>query len=223
MPISTDKYIEQTESLVCCKCLTFHQQIRDRNFFLHRIQAFTLEHAEILEYLADLDLYLKLSYGNGDLNRKLPCASIQDMLHFMENESSPNKVTAYFSHAELILLMLTAFGTHNDAIPLLGTNYAQQQNRKFRSSKMVPYAANLAAIKYDCPTSHQIDGQRKILFLLNQKPLHMKWCAEGSICTVTELRNFFDKSPMSNCPRNICGKNFAKLSVASNNGCALCC
>lgn len=141
----------------------------------------------------------------------------------MENESSPNKVTAYFSHAELLLLMLTAFGTHNDKIPLLGTNYAQQQHRKFRSSKMVPYAANLAAVKYDCPAFNNTDGERKILFLLNQKPLHMKWCAEGSICTVTELRKFFDNSTMRDCPKNICGEDFAKLSRASNNNCALCC
>lgn len=192
--------------------------------FLFFIQAFTLEQAKILEYLGDLDLYYKLSYGNAPLNTKLPCAAIQDMLRFMENDSSPNKVTAYFSHAELLILLLTAFGTHNDTLPLMGTNYKQQQHRQFRSSQMVPYAANLAAVKYDCDNSTTEDGKRKILFLLNQRPLKMKWCGNRSVCTVAEFRKFFDDSPMRDCPYGICGDEFAKLSLAESNvACLQCC
>lgn len=181
-----------------------------------------MNEAKVLEYLGDLDLYYKLSYGNAHLNTKLPCASIQDILHFMEDENSPNKVTAYFSHAELLLLMLTAFGTHKDTEPLLANNYYQHQNRKFRTSQMVPYAGSFAAVKYECPNA--TDGERrKILFLENQEPLKMNWCRDESVCTLAEFQKFFNNSPMRDCPHKICGPEFEKLSDKSNTECPHCC
>lgn len=189
--------------------------------YLH--QTFSLDEAKVLEYIGDLDLYYKLSYGNAKLNTKLSCASVQDILHFMEDEKSPNKVTAYFSHAELLLLMLTAFGTHNDTEPLLATNYYQQQNRKFRTSQMVPYAGSLAAVKYECPDATTDGEKRKILFLQNQLPLKMSWCKDESVCTLAEFRQFFNRSSMRDCPHKICGPEFEKLSDKSNTRCPDCC
>lgn len=50
----------------------------------------------------------------------------------------------------------------------MANNYFSQQNRHFRTSKISPYAANIAAIKYECNNNDDI-----VLFLLNQLPLKM--------------------------------------------------
>lgn len=172
-----------------------------------------MEEAIILEYLSDLDLYYRYSYGS-ELSPKLPCTVIKSMIDTMLLENSPNKVTAYFAHAELLLLMITALGAKYDHLSLLASNFEQQRNREFQTSKLVPYASTFSAVKFICSTesgtstSGRLDS--KILLLLNQKPITVPWCVDGYICTISEMLNMFNKSPMRNCPDDICGERFAK-------------
>lgn len=131
------------------------------------------------------------------------------MLEYLKDSwTEPTKVTAYFSHSTMLLMMFTAFGNYYDPLPLLASNYDQQQNRQFKTNKISPYAANFAAVKYECSLS-----KPKILFLHNQQPLSMNWCKLGSICTIDEIRKFYENSAMKNCPCDICNKKFAMLSA----------
>lgn len=172
-----------------------------------------MEEAIILEYLSDLDLYYRYSYGS-EISPKLPCTVIKSMIDTMLLENSPNKVTAFFAHAELLLLIITALGAKYDRSPLLASNFEQQRNREFQSSKLVPYASTFSAVKFICSaesgTSSSGRLDTKILLLLNQKPIKMPWCAGGYICTIAEMTNMFDRSVMRNCPNDICGERFAK-------------
>lgn len=52
-----------------------------------------------------------------------------------------------------------------DEKPLTAENFSSQHNRAFRSSQIVPYAANLVFVLYECS-----DGLRVQLFL-NEKPM----------------------------------------------------
>lgn len=172
--------------------------------------------------MSDLGLYYKLSYGNENLNSKLPCISIKDMINRLTDNSSSNKVTVYFSHAELLTMIITAFGIMRDAEPLVADNYVKMKNRKFRSSKWSPFASSFAAVKYNCPSVY--DGEKdsiKILMLLNQKPIDMPWCKNRTICTIEELQNKFNNSTMWDCPYDICGSNWTESSSssASNEDC----
>lgn len=177
--------------------------------------AFDLHEATVLEYLSDLELYYKLSYGNEELNGKLPCAAIKDMLTQMEDDMSPNKVTAYFSHAELLTMIVTALGAYRDVEPLTAHNYETMKDRQFRTSNWVPYASSIAAVKYNCPANDEPNSV-KILMLLNQQPLALDWCRDGSVCTLKEMQNMFFNSTMNQCPYGICGEKFAETVPGSN-------
>lgn len=167
---------------------------------------------ETLGYLSDLHSYYKASYGFSPLAEKLPCAAVKDMydtIHSVSGADNPLKVTAYFTHSTMLLMLITAFGLKHDQLPLRGDNFDRQQNRQFKTSQLVPYASNLAAVKYGCDNGRE----DKVLFLLNQRPVSMPWCADGEICTINEIGNMFGNSTMHNCPCDICGTEFAILSV----------
>lgn len=153
--------------------------------------------------------YYKCSNGYKEYSEKLPCAAVKDLLETMEDGSSTdNTVTAHFTHSALLLMILTAIGALSNELPLLATNYEMQENRQFKLSEICPYASSLAAVKYKCDAGQP----SKVLMLLNQKPIAMPWCKNGSICTPTEIRRMFEQSPMKNCPYGICDKKFVKQS-----------
>lgn len=164
---------------------------------------------KVLEYLFDLENYYKASYGYQNMTEKLPCAAIKDLYDSMKDSTDNTKVTAYFTHSYMLEMMLTALGTYHDKLPLLGTNFYQQTNRKFKTNKFLPFAANLAAVKYECSNNQPA----QILFMWNEKPIVMPWCVGGSICTLDEIHAMYYNSTMSNCPCDICGKEFAENSM----------
>lgn len=139
------------------------------------------------------------------------------MVETMESPSSSNKVTAYFAHAELIAMILTALGAKNDPVQLLASNFEQQKDRQFRSSKLLPFASSFAAVKYSCSANagdtsssdSVVIDEPKIMLLLNHKPLDVPWCKDRSVCTLTEMWQMFKSSPMRSCPHGICGKEYA--------------
>lgn len=153
--------------------------------------------------------YYKAFYGYKKMAEKLPCAVVKDMLDTMKSSSKNPKVTAYFTHSTMFLMIFVAFGNYQDEIPLMGDNYSDQRHRPFKTSKIAPYGASFGAVKYECSSGEPA----KILFLHNQRPISMRWCKLGTICTINEIENYIENSTMNNCPCDICGEKFAKLSI----------
>jgi hypothetical protein len=52
----------------------------------------------------------------------------------------------YFTHHEMILLVLTSLGLVKDKEALTSSNYDQMSSREWRSSFISPFTANLAAV-----------------------------------------------------------------------------
>jgi len=75
-------------------------------------------------------------------------------------------VTVQVGHAETLLPLLTLLGFFKDSDALTSTNYATQAQRSFRTSHMLPYAANLLLVLYDCG-----GGDLRLQPLLNEKPV----------------------------------------------------
>lgn len=155
------------------------------------------------EYLSDLENYYRNSYGNGKINEKLPCLLVGDMLKNLANIDNLPAVTVYFSHSSVLVTLLTSLGVFNDTKSLRYDNYAEQNDRQFRSSEITPFASNVAAIRYQCA-----DNSDKVLFLLNQKLLTMKWCKDGALCTLAEIQDMYSNSSMRDCrPNDFCRLN----------------
>lgn len=172
-------------------------------FQLYFGQALTPKHIKMLEYMGDLKDYYYSSYGNKKLNEKLPCNLVKDLVNKMNNVDEQPRVTGYFTHSTTLFLVLTSLGVFEDKTPLRADNFAAQQNRLFYGHDMCPFSANFAAIRYQCSEVDK-DESEKVLFLLNQKPLAMKWCKNGAVCTFRELKHMYEKSPMSNCTHKMC-------------------
>ncbi|KAG5676678.1 hypothetical protein PVAND_006495 [Polypedilum vanderplanki] len=172
--------------------------------------AFTREHVNILEYLEDLKYYSKGGYGN-EINSKLMCAAVQDMLRTLQSEHLP-KTVAYFTHASAIQLFLTALGYAKDNDALRADNYNQMKNRQFRSSVLSPFASNLAVVKYDCPEERE---RHKVQFFLNERPIDFEWCNIG-LCDLREVLNRYRHFLDGDCKNMYCGgnnSNYLKLST----------
>uniref|UniRef100_A0AAX7T4Y4 Multiple inositol polyphosphate phosphatase 1 n=1 Tax=Astatotilapia calliptera TaxID=8154 RepID=A0AAX7T4Y4_ASTCA len=129
--------------------------------------------AQVMEYANDLKHFWKRSYGY-DINSKSSCILFHDVFSRLEKAAKENMsgqqvaeaVTVQVGHAETLLPLLTLLGFFNDSEPLTSTNFAAQTRRSFRTSHMLPYAANLILVLYDCG-----GGDLRLQPLLNEKPV----------------------------------------------------
>ncbi|XP_035262811.1 multiple inositol polyphosphate phosphatase 1b [Anguilla anguilla] len=127
--------------------------------------------AKVLEYANDLKQYWKRAYGH-DINRKSSCILFHDVFSRLDQAANEIRfghvteaVTVQVGHAETLLPLLSLMGFFRDETPLTADNYVLQGNRTFHTSRIVPYAANLVFVLYDCE-----EGLR-LQFLLNERPL----------------------------------------------------
>ncbi|KAG1971917.1 multiple inositol polyphosphate phosphatase 1a [Pimephales promelas] len=135
-------------------------------------QLFDEVDAQVMEYAGDLKQYWKRSYGH-DINSKSSCILFHDLFYRLDqvvtNINSgvtvSEAVTVQVGHAETLIPLLTLLDLFKDDVPLKSTNFATQQNRIFRSGRIVPYAANLLVVLYKCP------GGIRIGVRLNEKSL----------------------------------------------------
>ncbi|XP_054456443.1 multiple inositol polyphosphate phosphatase 1a [Anoplopoma fimbria] len=129
--------------------------------------------AKVMEYANDLKQFWKRAYGY-DINSKSSCILFHDAFSRLNKAASENRsgqqvteaVTVQVGHAETILPLLTLMGFFKDSDALNSTNYATQAQRSFRTSRMLPYAANLLLVLYDCG-----GGDLRLQPLLNEKPV----------------------------------------------------
>uniref|UniRef100_A0AAV2JPH2 Multiple inositol polyphosphate phosphatase 1 n=1 Tax=Knipowitschia caucasica TaxID=637954 RepID=A0AAV2JPH2_KNICA len=131
-------------------------------------QLFDEVDAKVMEYANDLKQYWKRGYGH-DINSKSSCSLFHDLFSRLEraatnpgNVSEP--VMIQVGHAETLLPLLTLLGFFNDTERLTSKNFASQTNRSFRTSQMLPYAANLVLVLYNCG-----GGELRLQPLLNEK------------------------------------------------------
>ncbi|XP_070696762.1 multiple inositol polyphosphate phosphatase 1-like [Pempheris klunzingeri] len=136
-------------------------------------QLFDEDDAKVMEYESDLREFWKRGYGY-DINSKSSCILFHDVFSRLEKAASENKsgqqvteaVTVQVGHADTLLPLLTLLGFFKDSDALTSTNYASQAQRSFRTSRMLPYAANLLLVLYDCG-----GGDLRLQPLLNERPL----------------------------------------------------
>ncbi|KAI4893557.1 hypothetical protein NFI96_021356, partial [Prochilodus magdalenae] len=126
---------------------------------------------KVLEYKNDLKQYWKRGYGH-DINRKSSCSLFHDLFRRLDQASYDYRfgevtkaVSIQVGHAETLLPLISLMGFFRDETPLTAQNFSQQSNRKFRTSRIVPYAANLLFVLYECS-----DGLR-LQFFLNENPM----------------------------------------------------
>lgn len=121
------------------------------------------------------------------------------MLAHLSSTESP-KTSAYFAHSSTFILLLTLMGIARDEVHLRADNYFEMQNRRFKTSEISPFAANLVAVRYECPNEDEIE---KIKFFLNEKSLKFDWCTRD-LCNLSNFKKRYSLFVDANCPNIFC-------------------
>uniref|UniRef100_UPI0037E90010 multiple inositol polyphosphate phosphatase 1-like n=1 Tax=Semicossyphus pulcher TaxID=241346 RepID=UPI0037E90010 len=153
-------------------------------------QLFDEEDAKVMEYDSDLREFWKRGYGH-DINSKSSCNLFHDVFSRLDKAASESRsgqqvseaVTVQVGHADTLLPLLTLLGFFKDSDALTSTNYATQTQRSFRTSHMMPYAANLLLVLYDCG-----DSDLRLQPLLNEKPVTFPGLTEASVPLYQDVR-----------------------------------
>lgn len=185
----------------------------EKSWFVNRISpwcaAFTKEHLKILEYAEDLKYYYTSGYGH-EMNHKLGCSAVKDMMDRFERTVSGNyhepRVVVHFTHTEALQLLMVALGINKDNQPLTADNMRVQQRRLWRTSITNPFSANLVAVLYQCN-----DGEKdRVMFFLNEKPVDYPGCAVG-LCNWKYLKEQLYET-IQNCDLEFCDAGSAVRS-----------
>ncbi|XP_050669497.1 multiple inositol polyphosphate phosphatase 1-like [Leptidea sinapis] len=137
---------------------------------------------EVMEYLGDLRHYYRNGYGNiyniimgeyvmADLYKQFKLAT----------EEGGNTLTAYFTHATVLDMTWSALGLYKDTKPITGA--AGIHKRKWRTTYLSAFAANLLAVLYKC------DNDFKVVFYRNEEPI--KTMCHHGVCSWSDFENKF--------------------------------
>uniref|UniRef100_A0A3B4ZS37 Multiple inositol polyphosphate phosphatase 1 n=1 Tax=Stegastes partitus TaxID=144197 RepID=A0A3B4ZS37_9TELE len=156
-------------------------------------QLFDEDDAKVMEYEADLREFWKRGHGY-DINSKSSCILFHDAFSRLDKQVT-EAVTVQIGHADTILPLLTLLGFFKDSDALTSTNYATQTQRSFRTSRMMPYAANLLLVLYDCG-----GGDLRLQPLLNEKPVTFPGLTDqkASMPLYQDVRNHY-KDLLNGC------------------------
>lgn len=165
-----------------------------------------LQQASILEYFQDIKYYYQSGPG-GKNNENVQCYTVSDMMSHMKSKEGPN-VVAYFSHASAIQLFLTSLGLFNGTDSLRADNFENMKDRKWKTTLISPFAANVAVVRYKCVENDSNNLEDKIRFFLNERPLELDQCKSSSeSCRMNEINQIFEHFNENNCENIYCDKN----------------
>lgn len=160
---------------------------------------FTPDQISAIEYLLDLDIFYLKSYGQKPAAR-LACSAVNDLIRHLDSNTNPKSVQL-FAHSTNLVFLLTALHNAEDSEFIRADNYHNMRQRQWSLSQMSPFAANLAAVRYDCP-NHEA-AHEKVKFFLNEKPLELNWCQNG-LCNLNKMKELLKEYTQANCDEYFC-------------------
>ncbi|XP_029701157.1 multiple inositol polyphosphate phosphatase 1b isoform X1 [Takifugu rubripes] len=142
---------------------------------------FTEDDAKVLEYQMDLKQYWKRSHGHM-ISSLSSCPLFHHIFRTLDKAGRPRRSTEelpepasiLLGHGETLLPLLSLLGLHKDQTPPTASNYHAQHGRSFRTSRIVPYAANLLFVLYDCQRGPRLQ------LLLNEAPVRFPGLQEDA-------------------------------------------
>lgn len=161
---------------------------------------FSKDHLKVLEYLEDLKKYYKGAYGN-PLSGKLGCRIVADLNDSLKQ--AQRNVSLYFSHDEEMRVLLVGLGIAEDQKRPTAANYAAMDSRQWRTSKLIPFSANILAVSYRC----QNESDSKVGIFLNEHLLKLGKCQGQELCPLEQFLQAYS----STVDPSICNMDFCTL------------
>ncbi|KAM8837124.1 multiple inositol polyphosphate phosphatase 1b [Spinachia spinachia] len=133
---------------------------------------FDEDDAKVLEYKSDLKQYWKRFHGYM-ISGLSSCPLFHHIFRTLDKAGRPRRSTdappepasILIGHAETLLPLMSLLGLYMDQTPPTADNYHTQHGRRFRSGLIVPYAANLVFVLYDCQRGPRLQ------LLVNESPV----------------------------------------------------
>lgn len=116
---------------------------------------------------------------------------------FFSSKPISSPVIVQVGHAETLQPLLALMGFFKDDEPLKANNYIRQAHRKFRTGRIVPYAANLVFVLYHCDQVKNPEEEYQVQMLLNEKLMLFQHSNE-TISTYADLKDYY-KNILENC------------------------
>uniref|UniRef100_A0A1B6DXK1 Multiple inositol polyphosphate phosphatase 1 n=2 Tax=Clastoptera arizonana TaxID=38151 RepID=A0A1B6DXK1_9HEMI len=167
--------------------------------------AFTIDELKVLEYFEDLRYYYKSGYGN-DQNLILACPLLKDLYEKFSktasnySDTTNPKGTFYFSHASMVNMFSARLGLYKDSTPLTYSNYESMSKRNYRTTDIMPFASNIAAVFYKCTNGEE----NQVMFYHNEKPVLYDGCNVG-LCSWKTIKDKFSAAvDPSTCNLKFC-------------------
>ncbi|ETL80938.1 hypothetical protein L917_18617 [Phytophthora nicotianae] len=157
-----------------------------------------------MDYFQDLKHFYRKSHGH-PLSYEIATPLLQNIFHTMKQRvDGKSDVEGYFrfAHAETILplaslLNVSYFDRHASdreghfrAVTPLGLAV----QRKFKSSELAPFAANIGFVLYECADqkeTNQAGKTFKVKTLLNEREVEFNECKGQALCPFDVLENIF--------------------------------
>jgi multiple inositol-polyphosphate phosphatase/2,3-bisphosphoglycerate 3-phosphatase len=177
---------------------------------------FNYEQFKAFEYYQDLKEFWTQGYGY-DINWKMSYKLLSEMIEIMDGILSYNpdfngqRAKLRFAHAETVVPFVSLLGFFKDDYVWKADSPAHLiEERKWRSSKISPFAANVALVLYNCT-----DGP-KVKVLHNEVELQIPGC--DLYCPFEKFKSIYtqylEQDFESLCEVNVCkGDNCQLKSV----------
>ncbi|KAF7649824.1 hypothetical protein LDENG_00135410 [Lucifuga dentata] len=148
--------------------------------------------AKVLEYKSDLKQYWKRSHGHV-ISSLSSCPLFHHVFRTLDragrprrtDEALPEPASIQVGHAETLLPLLSLLGLYKDQTAPKAHNYNTQHGRSFRTSRIVPYAANLLFVLYDCQRGPRLQ------LLLNEMPVQFLGLEEQDAPLYRDVRAIY--------------------------------
>ena len=171
-------------------------------------RVFSDQELRVMEYREDLE-YFWIDGPGHDINSDQACVLVKDMVDTFTSIAEgkgERHGSFYFTHSGTILKLLAFLEVFEDSEPLKSDNFHKMTNRKWRTSEIGPFGANIAFVLQHCRSDF------KMALFVNEKLTKLPGCEE-EWCT---LNSFIRNNPqLKSCHfGNICRRD--NLTVKDN-------
>lgn len=170
------------------------------------------------EYIEDVKSYINDAYGP-NANVQQACPLVSDLINSFKNgmelsgkDGEKRKAHFYFSHAGAMKKFLATFSIFEDKKSFTDAQVTEFINtlkapshRKYRSSLIVPFSANMAFILYRCQKQGKSEIKHKMLATVTEHPVKLGGCKDTD-CNFGKFLETYQR--MENCDlKQVCKPN----------------
>jgi len=140
-----------------------------------------------LEYATDLKHHRKVGYGNPmkSITVRPLLDRIISEIDYMASEEGKGTGLFWFTHTEAIIPLLVSLGLYHDLVGLDAERQPEDiLNRKFRSSRISPFAGHVEFLTYTCDK-----GQKYVRVVHNEQEVRLPWCSMKVYCPLGGFLN----------------------------------